>query len=114
MLQSGRLGFVSGSVLSRGWGVEGEIELDVSDADVHDPCSEALTSFRLMLRFDRRGDFIAAGAHELENAGEVQMRAVFRHFSGSADVCAAKAIQDVSIACLMQGLAELPGPDGRA
>lgn len=101
MLQSVRLGFVSGAVLSRGWGVKSEIEFDVSDADVHDPCGEALTGFRLMLRFDRCGDFIAAGAHELQDARQVQVGAVFGYVGRSADVCTAEALQRFTIRRVM-------------
>ncbi len=101
MLQSGKLGFVSGAVPDRRRRIKSDIELDVSDSDVHDPCSEALPGFRLMLRFDRRGNFVATGSHELENAGQVQMHAVFRHFGRSADVCTAEAIQGIAVACMM-------------
>lgn len=112
MLHSGRSGFVGGAGFCGGWGVEGEIETDVFNLDANDPRDEV--TFWLVWGSGWFGDLIAAGAHQLQNAGQVHMHPVLGHISRSADVCTAEAIQRVSIVRLMQSLAELSSPDGRA
>lgn len=67
----------------------------------------------LVLPRGRVGDVVAAGAHELQHARQVQAYAILRDLGRCADVCTAEASELALVPCVLESLVQFARAERR-